>query len=179
MRSRVACVCVCVCWAKPTLSAPKCLLALTWCLMDWIIKICRIKTFWLLNHLFTSQTGSTVMYGTTVHSHNRLAPSPHAGYQLGHTLLWDGITLFNQYLLHVSLHVMNSTTMLILQTSSRAEVRTAGTSFHLLHQCFTNLVLQAHCFPASGTLDLNCWSTCFCWELLIIWIVLGNTALHS
>lgn len=37
-----------------------------------------------------------------MHSHNSLAPPPHAGLQLGLTLLWDGIPFFNQCLLQVS-----------------------------------------------------------------------------
>lgn len=34
-------------------------------------------------------------------SHNSMASPPHAGYQLGHTLVWVGIPFFNQHLSQV------------------------------------------------------------------------------
>ena len=71
---------------------------LVWCLVDWMIEIWGNKTYCQFNNLFISQTGASVVCGRTIHSHNSLAPPPHVGHQPGHTLLWDGIPFFNQYL---------------------------------------------------------------------------------
>lgn len=38
---------------------------------------------------------------SSVWNHNILAPPPHAGHQVGYTLLWDGIPFFNQRLFQV------------------------------------------------------------------------------
>lgn len=72
------------------------------------------------------------MIGRTIHSHNSLAPSAHAGHQPAHTLLWDGIPFFNQHLSHVSQRGCvdhsgtNSMPKLIPQVFSGIEVRTDG-----------------------------------------------------
>ena len=79
------------------------------------------------------------MCGRTIHSHNSLAPPPHAGHQPGHTLLWDGIPFFNQHLSQVSQRGCvghsgtNSTPKLISQVFNGVEVRTASRPFHPLH----------------------------------------------
>lgn len=41
-------------------------------------------------------------------------PSPHAGQQLGHTLLWDDIPFFHQYLLQVSFYSLHSQILVIV-----------------------------------------------------------------
>lgn len=65
-----------------------------------------------------------------------LVNSPHAGHQLGLTLLWDGI---NQHSSQdsrrgcVGHSGTNSTPELMPQVFNEVEVRTAGGSFHPLH----------------------------------------------
>ncbi|XP_051239305.1 uncharacterized protein LOC127353784 [Dicentrarchus labrax] len=90
--------------------------------------------------------GASVACGRTIHSHNGLAPPPHAGHQPGHTLLWDGIPFFNQYLSQVSQRGCvghsgtNSTPKLIPQVFNGVEVRTAGRPFHPLHSHILEVV---------------------------------------
>ncbi|XP_078100190.1 general transcription factor 3C polypeptide 3 isoform X3 [Sander vitreus] len=78
---------------------------------------------------YLDNTGASVVCGRTIHSHNSLAPPPHAGHQPGHTLLWDGIPFFNQHLLQVSQRGCvghsgtNSTPKLIPQVFNGVEVK--------------------------------------------------------
>ena len=77
--------------------------------------------------------------GRTTHSYNSLALPPHTDHLPGHTLPWDGISFFNQHLLHVNQFGcvghsgMNSTPNLIPQVFSGVEVRTACRPLHPLH----------------------------------------------
>ena len=88
------------------------------------------------------------MCGRTIHSHNSLAPPPHAGHQPGHTLMWDGIPFFNQHLSQVSQRGCvghsgtNSTPKLIPQVFNGVEVRTGVLSrpFHPIHSHILEVV---------------------------------------
>ncbi|XP_041646411.1 uncharacterized protein LOC121511698 isoform X3 [Cheilinus undulatus] len=79
-----------------------------------------------------SWEGASIACGRTIHSHSSQASPPYAG----HTLLWDGIPFFSQYLSQVSRcdcvgH--SGTPKLILQVFNGVKVRTAGRPFHPLH----------------------------------------------
>ena len=105
-------------------------LSLAWCcLVDLMVKVWRNKTYWKFNNSL-KQIGASVGCGTTIHSHNSLAPPPHAGHQPGHTLLQDGIPFFNQHPSQVSQHGCvgqsgtNNTPKLIPQVFKGVEYRT-------------------------------------------------------
>ena len=61
------------------------------------------KTNWPhASFILHSVSLTTVACGRSICSHNSLTPSPHAGHQLGHILLWDGIPFLNKDLWQVS-----------------------------------------------------------------------------
>ena len=106
--------------------------------------------------------GALVVCGRTIHSNNSVATPPHTGHRPGHTLLWDGISFFNQHLSQVSQSgcvghsARNSMSKLIPQMFNRVEVRTAGWPFHPLHSQILSLKETLLCVTRLVTSIRSC-----------------------
>lgn len=86
---------------------------------------------------------ASVTCGRTIHAHSSLLPLPHAGQQLGHTLLWDGF--FNQDGMSGTVLDCGDLKPLMITRSSSKEV---AASLH--HTAYTkNCYLSVHSWQSS------------------------------